>query len=30
LLIADKSSQKRDLSTVQAILRRIQSGPSHG
>jgi len=30
LLIADKSSQKRDLRTVQAILKRIQSGPSHG
>ena len=30
LLIGDKSSQRRDLSTVQAILRRIQSGPSHG
>ena len=30
LLIADKSSQKRDLRTVQVILKRIQSGPSHG
>jgi hypothetical protein len=29
-LIADKSSQKRDLRTVQVILKRIQSGPSHG
>ena len=30
LLIADKSSQKRALRTVQVILKRIQSGPSHG
>jgi hypothetical protein len=29
-LIADKSSQKRDLSTVQAIRKRIQTDPSHG
>lgn len=30
LLIADKSSQKRDLRIVQAILKRIQTDPSHG
>lgn len=30
LLIADKSSLKRDLRTVQAILKRIQTEPSHG
>lgn len=30
LLIADKSSQKRDLRTAQAILKRILTDPSHG
>lgn len=30
LLIADKSSQKRDLRIVQAIRKRIQIDPSHG
>lgn len=30
LLIADKSSQKRDLRTVQAIRKRIQTDPPHG
>ena len=30
LLIADKSSQKRDLRIVHEILKRIQTEPSHG
>jgi hypothetical protein len=28
-LIADKSSQKRDLRTVHVILKRIQTDPCH-
>jgi hypothetical protein len=30
MLIADKSSQKRDLRTVQSIRKRVQTDPSHG
>jgi hypothetical protein len=30
LLIADKSSQKRDLRTAHEILKRLRTDPSHG